>query len=262
MGQSRSYQVNKKNVRIVLIGAGNVATHLGAALMKSGHEVLQVFSRTGESAATLADVLQCEAVTDLTSLRRDAEVYILSVSDSVLERVAKALPRTDALYLHTAGSMPVDVLPMSRRGVLYPMQTFSKSRALDFRQVPLLIESPSDESLLRSLAESLSDNVHIMTSEQRKKLHLAAVFACNFVNHMYDLSAQLLSEAEIPFDVLLPLIDETARKVHILSPHEAQTGPAVRGDRNVMNMHENLLSGDTLKQQIYRLISQSISKSS
>ena len=258
MGQSRSYQVN---MRIVLIGAGNVPTHLGVALIKGGHEVLQVFSRTGKAAVMLADALQCEAVTDLTSLRRDAEVYILSVSDSVLEDVAKALPRTDALYLHTAGSMPIDVLPMARRGVLYPMQTFSKSRALDFRQVPLLIESPSDESLLRSLAESLSDNVHVMTSGQRKKLHLAAVFACNFVNHMYDLSAQLLSEAEIPFDVLLPLIDETARKVHILSPHEAQTGPAVRGDRNVMNMHENLLSDDTLKQQIYRLISQSINQS-
>lgn len=258
MGQSRSYQVN---MRIVLIGAGNVATHLGAALIKGEHEVLQVFSRSNASAVTLADALQCQAINDLSALRKDADVYILSVSDAVLPDVAKNIPQTDALYLHTAGSMPIDVLPMPRRGVLYPMQTFSKARAMDFHQVPLLIESQTDESLLRSLAESLSNNVHVMTSQQRKRLHLAAVFACNFVNHMYDLSAQLLAEAEIPFEVMLPLIDETAGKAHKLPPHQAQTGPAVRDDQNVMHMHEEQLAHDPQKQRIYRLLSQSINLS-
>lgn len=243
---------------IVVIGAGNVATHLSQALHGAGHRILQVYSRTRESAQLLASRLGCPYATSLDAVRGDAQVYILCVKDSVLEEVARGLQGRigDALVLHTAGSMPMEVLPYPRRGVLYPMQTFSRDRQVDFAEIPLFIESATDEPLLRELAQSISRHVYAMGSEQRKHLHVAAVLACNFVNHMYALSSDVLQEAGIPFEVMLPLIDETARKVHNLSPLQAQTGPAVRFDQNVMQAHEAMLPTDV--REIYRLLSQSI----
>ena len=163
----------------------------------------------------------------------------------------------DGLFIHTAGSLPVDVLPAERRGVLYPLQTFSRARQIDFRQVPLFIESPSDEDFLLAIASQLSLTTWRMDGRRRGLLHLAAVFVCNFTNHMYDLGDHVAREAGVPFEVLLPLIDETARKVHQLSPGNAQTGPAVRLDRNVMERHLELLPGRREK-EIYELLSRSI----
>lgn len=248
-------------MRITLIGAGNVATHLGKALQESGHEMVQVFSRTEESASALAKRLSCPFVTRYDEISKASDMYLFSVSDAVLgevsQRVHSVIGNCDALFVHTAGSMPLDVLPSKRRGVFYPMQTFSKSREVDFSKVSIFVESPTDASLLQSLARAISPNVYMLNGEQRKRLHIAAVFACNFTNHMYALSADLLREADLPFSVMLPLIDETARKVHRLEPHQAQTGPAVRGDKNVMNVHLSMLSDP--QQTLYRLISESIS---
>ena len=153
--------------------------------------------------------------------------------------------------------MPLDVLPMLRRGVFYPMQTFSKQREVPFAGLPVFIESPTDAAVLRTLAESMGCGVYEMDSASRRYLHLAAVFACNFSNHMYDVCARVLARKGIPFEVMLPLIDETARKVHALTPREAQTGPAVRYDQTVMQRHLDLLEDEDLK-QIYNLLSQHI----
>lgn len=149
---------------------------------------------------------------------------------------------------------------LNRYGVFYPMQTFSKQRTVDFRQIPVFVESNSaaDTQTLKDIASVLSEKVYEATSEQRKSLHLAAVFTCNFTNHMYALAAELLKKYQLPFEVMLPLIDETARKVHELEPCLAQTGPAIRYDENVINNHLQMLSDKPGMQELYRLISESI----
>ena len=249
-------------MKIVFIGAGRLATHLGPALCRAGHEMVQVYSRTLESARALARLTASEPVTDLQQVARDADVYICALKDDVLPRILPELckGREEALFLHTAGSVSMDIFqPYARHyGVLYPMQTFSKERQLDFSEIPVFIEANSTTtfSVVESLASSVSHKVTPLSSDDRRYLHLSAVFACNFVNHCYDLAGQLLEEHGIPFDTLLPLIDETARKVHELSPREAQTGPAVRYDQAVIARQSQMLSG--LPHDIYELMSKSI----
>ena len=252
------------NKRIVLIGAGNVATHLGMALKRAGQEVMQVYSRTEASASALAERLGVPFTTSLDEVVSEADLYIVSVKDAVLQELLPSVVkgREGALFVHTAGSMPMDVWKgiAIRYGVLYPMQTFSKSREVDFNTVSFFVEAleKDDLQMLVDLASSLTPKVYEATSEQRMSLHVAAVFACNFTNHMYALSAGLLEKYGMPFDAMLPLIDETARKVHGLSPKEAQTGPAIRRDGNVMDKHLAMLSDDPVLQEIYQKISESI----
>lgn len=259
-------------MRITFIGAGNLATQLAPALQQAGHQLVQVYSRTEGSAQALAERLGCDYTNQIPRLQGDVDIFFFCVSDAVLQQIADQVyahlrqiacpgnPRqgAGALFVHTAGSMPLSTLPTLRRGVFYPMQSFSKSRPVDFRQIPVFLESSTDLPLLMTLARAVSDVVYEMDGERRRHLHVAAVFACNFVNHMYDLSARLLQQQDIPFQVMLPLIDETARKVHTLSPREAQTGPAVRYDTNVMAKHLELLASDSSLQEIYQLISRSI----
>lgn len=249
-------------MRIIFIGAGRLATHLGPALCAAGHDILQIYSRTKESAQALATLTSSEPVTDLQQVTRDADVYICAVKDDVLPTLLPTLckGREEALFLHTAGSVSMDIFqPYARHyGVLYPMQTFSKERQLDFSEIPVFIEADSATtfSVVETLASSVSHKVTQLSSDDRRYLHLSAVFACNFVNHCYDLAGTLLEEHGIPFDTLLPLIDETARKVHELSPREAQTGPAVRYDQAVIARQSQMLSG--LPHDIYELMSKSI----
>ncbi len=249
-------------MRIVLVGAGNLATNLGHALMQSGHRVVQVFSRTTESANDLADKLVCESTCSIDGILTDADLYIVSIKDSALAEIAGALTAVspEALWVHTAGSMPMDVLPCRRRGVFYPMQTFSKQTVADFRTIPIFLETSdaSDMQMLQSIARKLSDTVYELDSETRKHLHLAAVFCCNFANHCCAVAADLLDDKNIPFEVMLPLIDRTMAKLHTLTPLEAQTGPAVRYDTNVIERHLHLLDSRPDLQQIYKLMSKSI----
>jgi predicted short-subunit dehydrogenase-like oxidoreductase (DUF2520 family) len=231
-------------MNVAMIGRGRVATHMSKALLKAGHGVVSVNSRT------------------LEELPQDADVYIIAVKDSALQDVIRQLTnllktKNDApLIVHTAGSMPLSVFEgyAENGGVFYPMQTFSMEREVDFREIPLFIEGK--DKRIRELAESISEHVYELSSDDRKYLHLAAVFACNFTNHCYTLAAEVLEKKGLPFDVMLPLVDETARKVHELHPHEAQTGPAVRGDENVMNAQAALLEGRN--KEIYELLSKSI----
>lgn len=231
-------------MRIALIGRGRVATHLLKALLQAGHEVVSVNSRT------------------LEELPLEADVYILSVKDSALQDVIRnaVKGREGQLFVHTAGSMSMDLFKgcCARYGVLYPMQTFSLDREVNFREIPLFIEASDAATFqqIRALADSVSQHVYELSTADRRYLHLAAVFACNFANHCYALAADVLAQKGLPFDVMLPLIDETARKVHELHPTDAQTGPAVRGDQNVMNAQSALL--DDRLATIYMLMSESI----
>lgn len=254
--------------RVVVLGAGRVATHLVPALVQAGFEVVQVWSRTEVSARTLAEPFNIPYTDDLDSLISDADIYIVSVADEALSFVAErlvALVGVHPLYLHTAGSVDINLWQRSRAlrfGILYPLQTFSKERAVDMHDVSFFIEASDDKTLvqLEELACRVSRKVFHADSKCRARLHIAAVFACNFVNAMYAAAACLLDEEGIPFEVLLPLIDETASKVHTLTPHDAQTGPAVRGDESVINSHLRTLENNQVLHDVYSQISNYISR--
>ncbi|MDR0757505.1 MAG: DUF2520 domain-containing protein [Tannerella sp.] len=249
----------------VFVGAGNVATHLSAAMRAAGNTTVQVYSRTAESAQTLAARLQAEWTTDLKKLVPDAGLYVFSLPDDALAEAIVRVRPNGALWIHTAGSVSIDVFGhhVHRCGVLYPLQTFSRKREVDFSRIPCFVEArlPADELLLCKIAGQISGDVRVATSEKRKYLHLAAVYACNVTAHMYALAAKILERQDIPWQTLLPLIDETAAKIHALTPAQAQTGPAVRNDRKVMHMHEDMLA-DTDMKRIYQLISNHIYKES
>lgn len=231
---------------IALIGRGRVATHLMDALQGAGHSVMMYAGRDGS-----------RIVGD------DVDVVIISVCDDAISSVTEriAIGRTEPLVVHTAGSVSMDVLPFRRRGVLYPMQTFSIGRDVDMSKVPFFVESAVEEDLdvLKGLANGISGIVMPLDSERRKVLHLAAVLCCNFTNHLYDLTAGVLKRNGIPFSMMLPLIDETVAKIHTMHPHDAQTGPAMRGDMAVINDHLDMID-DTYLHDIYDLMSKSIAR--
>jgi YrbI family 3-deoxy-D-manno-octulosonate 8-phosphate phosphatase len=251
-------------MKVVFIGSGNVAVHLAPAMQKAGFSVEQVYSRSAEGARTLAGRLDGAAwTTETDAILRDADLYVFAVKDDVLPDLITRIPANHALWIHTAGGLPMDIFKghAERYGVLYPLQTFSKNRETDFGQAPCFIEacSPEEEAGLRAIAGRLSGRVQTLSSEKRKHLHLAAVFACNFSNHMYALAGKIVTGQGLPAEVLLPLIDETAAKIHALPPETAQTGPAVRNDRDVMKRHLSLLTDPDMK-NLYQLISTNICK--
>jgi predicted short-subunit dehydrogenase-like oxidoreductase (DUF2520 family) len=267
-------------MRIIFLGSGNLATHLSLALKAAGEDILQIFSRTQEHAQALADKLNCASCVSISDIRTDADVYIFSVKDDALPSLISQLsehltPNTQLpLFLHTAGSVPMSVFPSNIQspprglgglcyGVLYPMQTFSKDRSVNFREIPCFVEASDSNTLeeIKTLASKVSDHVVEMSSEKRRKLHLAAVFACNMVNHCYRLAEKVLEEEGIDFSLYLPLIQETANKVKELSPRKAQTGPMVRYDKNIMDAQISLIN-DERTRQIYRLMADSIHEDS
>lgn len=256
-------------MRITMIGAGRLATNMAKALKQAGHDLPQVYSRTHEAASMLASVTGSEPVSRLEQVRDDADMYVIAVKDGAIAPIAAALCPSlpDAVFVHTAGSVPMDVFlgKAKRYGVIYPMQTFSKEREVDFSRIPCFVEGNDETTLadISNVAASISNDVRPLTSEKRRHLHLAAVFACNFTNHCYRLASEILATQGIPFSVMLPLIDETARKVHHLTPAEAQTGPAVRYDSEVIAAHLRLLdevdgASGALPADVYRLITESI----
>lgn len=246
---------------IVLIGAGNLATNIGLAMQKNGLSIGQVYSRTEQSASVLAQKLNTTYTTDLAQVRTDADFYLYALKDDVLTNVAEQINVPNAMHIHTAGSVPVSVFSVNKKnyGVLYPLQTFSKNRKVNFNNIPLFIEANTPQNLqkLRALAEEISTEVYELDSQNREKLHLAAVFACNFTNRMYAIANDLVADAQLPFKILLPLIDETAKKVHSMEPRQAQTGPAVRYDKKIIDKHIAMLEDGYLK-MMYELISENI----
>ena len=246
----------------ILIGARNLATQLGLALHEKNIQVKQVYSRTTNSAKALAGKLNANFTTDLSRLETDADLYVIAVKDSSIQEILENLPAESGLVVHTAGSVPMKILEgfSINYGVFYPLQTFSKDRKVDFSNIPICIEAnhPSNLVKLQDLAGKLSGTVRQINSEERKILHLAAVFVNNFVNHFYAIGADLLHDHKMSFDLLKPLIQETASKIETLSPVIAQTGPARRNDENVIQSHLKLLEDKPEYRKIYSFVSDSI----
>lgn len=255
-------------MRIVFIGAGNVATHMAKRLFEKGCAISQVFSNHIENAKKLAKTLGDTDFTDnLETLDNSADIYIFSVKDSAIKSLLEQYWQKfnkEALFVHTAGSVPMNVFEpyTTTYGVVYPLQTFSKTRFVDFEKIPVFIEANSSESgqRIREIAYLLSDKIYETNSEQRNKIHLSAVFACNFTNHFYEIAGKLTEEIGVPFEVLKPLITETAAKIEVLSPYDAQTGPAARNDELTLNNHLEMLKNNPDWQELYRIISEDIKR--
>ena len=244
--------------KVVLIGAGNVAQHLILAFQKSNQiELVQVVAR---DVTKLSHLLDSSLLTSTFSEIKKAEVYIISVSDNAIQDVSSQIPFGNQLVVHTSGSVAMtDLNDKNRKGVFYPLQTFSKTKAVNFKEIPICIEAENeaDFKTLETLAKSCSDVVYNVSSAQRKALHVAAVFVSNFVNHMYAIGKEICQENQLDFDILKPLITETANKVQLLSPEAAQTGPAKRNDTETINAHLTFLK-DNNQKEIYKLLTKSI----
>lgn len=247
---------------VVVIGSGNVAESLARALAESGVHLVQLWARNGARAAEIAAMAGCGWSSCPEELA-PADLYLVAVSDRAVAEVAAALPIPEnAVVAHTAGSVPLEALPAryARRAVFYPLQTFTQGRRVDWSEIPLFIEAstPELQSELEAFAGRLSRRVLRADSALRARLHLAAVFACNFANHMYALGERLMNDAGLDFDLLKPLVAETtAKALDAPSPAAVQTGPAVRGDVPTQERHAAMLD-DGLLQTIYRSISQNI----
>jgi len=242
-------------IKVILLGSGNVATHLFQAFSKATEvEVVQVFSRTISK-----DFPESIQTSDFTQIL-EADIYIICVSDNAIASVSNQLQFENRLVVHTSGSTDFDVLDAkNKRGVFYPLQTFSKNKAVAFKEIPICLETEnsSDYEILERLAHSISNSVYRIDGKQRKALHVSAVFVCNFTNHLYQIGNEICIENNIPFQILQPLIEETAQKIKTLSPEEAQTGPALRNDTKTIEKHIDFLTNENQK-EIYKILTKSI----
>ena len=246
-------------MQIVLIGSGNVAFHLAKAFTEAQIPISQIF---GRNTTELQKISEQFSIPFSTETLADADLYIISVSDSSITEVSSLIKNKNVLVAHTSGSVSREALSGNfRKSVFYPLQTFSKSKNLDYSKIPFFIdaENENDEEILKNLASKISKNVMLANDEKRKYIHLTAVFACNFVNHLYARAKEISDSQGIPFDYFLPLIDETTQKVRELEPKLAQTGPAIRNDEKVLKLHESLLT-DEEKLKIYKTLNESIKK--
>lgn len=244
-------------MKIIIIGSGNVAYHLAKAFCQNNIAVAQIFGRNLEQLRDIGEELK---IPFSNTQLETADLYIISVKDDAISKVAEKITPRNALVAHTSGSQPKDILkPHTRQAVFYPLQTFSKIKDLDYSKIPFFLEAnnESDINLLKNLAEKISPRVKQSNFEQRKYLHLAAVFCCNFVNHLFAKTEEISQQHEIPFDYFLPLIEETVDKIKEISPKEAQTGPAIRRDEKVLEAHRKLIK-DTYALAIYTTMNASI----
>lgn len=248
---------------ISVVGSGNVAEAIALAVAQNEElQLKQIVARNSERGQQLAEMTGAEWTADVEQAA-EADLYIISVSDRAVGEVASRLPlRDDTIVVHTAGSVEMDVLGERARGVFYPFQTFTAGRRVDFQQVPLFVEGCDEPTTLEleRVAHLLSHRVYRATSQRRREIHLTGVLACNFVNALYAMAADRLAEREgLPFDILRPLIEQTARKaVEADHPREVQTGPAVRGDKAVTARHCEMLSADSREEEIYKLLTEYI----
>jgi len=245
-------------VKVVILGAGNVAFHLTNNLLNNKEvQLIQVFNRNLQKIEYLSNKIE---ITDkLDYITKNADIYIIAIPDDRISKFSKQLNLPNKLVVHTSGSVILsDLKSNSNKGVFYMLQTFSKEKNINFLKVPICIEAENekDVSLLKKLATSISEKNYILNSEQRKHLHTAAVFVNNFVNHLYHIGNEICKENDIPFEILYPLIKETAEKIGTLTPFEAQTGPARRNDQNITKKQQVMLPKN--QKEIYKLLTQSI----
>lgn len=252
-------------LRIGIIGSGNVAWHLGPALENAGHIVAAVYSRNPKNTKVLLKRLyQAEPLSEPDFSQQEVDLVIMAVRDDVIEEVTgEAIISGQTILAHTSGSRPLSALGYAstpRTGVFYPLQTFSKSRKVNFEQIPILVEAtkPDDQKVLYQLGKTLSNTVEKVDSQARSHLHVSAVFACNFTNHLLTISEQILEKERLSFDLLKPLIAETLSKSLELGPKNSQTGPAVRGDVETLERHMQYLNRNADLAEIYQKLSQHI----
>ncbi len=245
-------------ITIVLLGTGNVATHLFNAFQKTESvTVVQVYNRTKKG------LLPFKNKTKTTLSFSDlivADVYIIAIPDDVIVGLSEKIFFKNRLVVHTSGSIAIDKLSsFNRKGVFYPLQSFTKNKTICFKNIPICIEAEQqkDEQTLQLLAKSISEKIHFINSKQRKAVHIAAIFVNNFVNHLYLKATEICNKHQVSFDILKPLILETSQKIVHLSAKESQTGPAKRNDQKVIDTHINYLQ-DKTQQEIYKLLTQSI----
>jgi predicted short-subunit dehydrogenase-like oxidoreductase (DUF2520 family) len=245
-------------IKVSIIGSGNVAQHLIHAFANENNiEILQVFARNPDD---LIDIINPNKIVSDFKYLQKVDLFIIAVSDNSIIEVSAKIPFENCLVAHTSGSIDLNVLnSKNRKAVFYPLQTFSKTKKLNFKEIPICIEAQNsrDYSIIEYVAESISNNVQKIDSKQRKALHVAAVFVCNFTNHLYQVGNEICNENNINFEILKPLIQETANKILLLSPKEAQTGPAKRGDSQTINEHLKFLKNEN-QIGIYILLTKSI----
>ena len=256
---------SEKGTNVSFIGSGNLAWHLAPALDNTDFAVKEVYSQNSRHAASLAENLyQAEVKRSLDFSTSSSRIFIIAVSDDAIQEIAQEiiLPE-NAILAHTSGSQPLSVLGYAATqniGVVYPLQTFTKGKKIDFKEVPFFIESDNPETgeKLTAMAKALSKKVYKSSSDDRKALHVAAVFASNFTNHMLALAQQILEQHDLDLELLKPLIAETMNKALAIDPEEAQTGPAARGDIEILDKHIQFLKTDPKLAEIYKVISQHI----
>ena len=245
-------------IKVTIIGSGNVAQHLISEFVNAKNiDLIQVFSRKKASVSHLIN--DSKIVSDYNFLL-ESDLYIIAVPDDVIAEVSSEIPFTNKLVAHTSGSFSInDLNSKNRKAVFYPLQTFSKNKAVNFQEIPICLETENelDHDILNRVAQSISSKIYNINSKQRKSLHVSAVFVCNFVNHLYQIGNDICNENYVDFEILKPLIQETAHKILLLSPANAQTGPAKRNDNETINSHLKFLSNENQK-EIYKLLTKSI----
>ncbi len=249
---------------VVLIGSGNIAYNLGISLKKVGFTIIQNFSRTLRRADSLSQLLNSEPINNISELNLNANLYIICVADDAISVVVESLPKKlSGIIVHTSGTKPINILAkFDRFGVFYPLQTFTYGTFTNLHKVPFLIEGSdgTSEKKLVAIANKLSSITSILDSKDRKKLHLAAVIACNFSNFMLTLSEEYCITNNLDFNYLVPLIKETFSKIEKSPPSKNQTGPAARKDNDTMNEHLGMLKNHPSSQKLYKLLSEGITK--
>jgi predicted short-subunit dehydrogenase-like oxidoreductase (DUF2520 family) len=253
----------KTTERFSLIGTGNIATWLAHRIHTLGGMIVDVYSRSLDKAMALANTVNARPVDDLRALNSCSDVYLFAIADDAYEAVVDAVPFVMPYAVHTAGSVPIAIFngKATRFGTIYPYQTISKSMNYDAIKVPLCVEgnSPETERMLLDIARQWSDIVYPISGVQREQLHLAAVFSCNFVNALYDTGFSLLQEKGIDPELLYPLWEHTLTKMQTMTPKEAQTGPAIRGDQKTIAKHLEMI-GDDKFAEVYRLMTEIIGR--
>lgn len=244
---------------IIIIGSGNVATHLARAFTQNNIPIKQIF---GRNESDLKQILKENNIPYSTEKLGNADFYLIATSDTAIEDISKKIINPNALVAHTSGSLPKEILQGNyRKASFYPLQTFSKTKSLIYDKIPFFIdaEREDDEAFLKQLAQKISPNVMKVSYEMRKYIHLTAVFSCNFVNHLWARAKEISDSQNIPFQYFYPLISETLEKIQFLDPKNAQTGPAVRNDKRVLELHETLITNEE-QLKIYKTLNESIQK--
>ena len=246
--------------KITLIGTGNVATNLSLELQKKGYEIVEIWSKTEESSIILANKLNCNIISNLEELS-ETDLIIVSVKDKYIKEIISKISDKKTNIVHTSGSVNLSVFTENKNhAVFYPLQSFNKNIDVNFSDLPICIESNNKklEGKLMEIANSISQSVHLINSEQREKLHIAAVFACNFTNHMLSISNKIMDDNSMDFNILKPLIEHTIKKAIQNTPKKMQTGPAIRKEYNIIERHLNILEENDDLQIIYSKITNHI----